>query len=154
MWVGETIADVVGYPLAGMFVASLLAALPLAFWLDAATYLASAVLLATIVVRAEDRERGGGRQRAEELHRTSSRRLAVPAQRDRAPREHDPGRDRAVHRRDPDGPDRRSTATRSTATVRSAIPAVYGFLEAGIGVGNLVGGFAIGLVGSGSRRVG
>ena len=51
MWVGETIADVIGFPLAGLFVASLVAALPLAFWLDAVTYLASAVLLATIVVR-------------------------------------------------------------------------------------------------------
>ena len=45
MWVGETIADVIGYPLAGLFVAALVNALPLAFWLDAATYLASAVLL-------------------------------------------------------------------------------------------------------------
>ena len=57
MWVGETIADVVGYPLAGLFVVLLAAALPLAFWLDAATYLASAVLL------GDDRRPARGRAR-------------------------------------------------------------------------------------------
>ena len=52
MWIGETIADViVGYPLAAIFVGFLGSALPLAFWLDAATYAASAALIATIVVR-------------------------------------------------------------------------------------------------------
>ena len=52
MWVGETIADVIGYPLAGLFVALLGSAVPLAFWVDSATYLASAALLGTIVVGA------------------------------------------------------------------------------------------------------
>ena len=51
LWVGETIADVLSFPIAGLFVVFLAEALPLAFWLDAATYLASAVLLGTIVVR-------------------------------------------------------------------------------------------------------
>jgi MFS family permease len=41
LWVGETIADVLGYPLAAMFVTTLGAAVPLAFWVDSATYLAS-----------------------------------------------------------------------------------------------------------------
>jgi MFS family permease len=50
MWVGETIADVVNYPIAGLFVVFLASSLPLAFWFDAVTYLASALLLATIVV--------------------------------------------------------------------------------------------------------
>jgi MFS family permease len=50
MWVGETIADVVNYPLAGLFVLFLGGSAVLAFWLDAVTYLASAVLLATMVV--------------------------------------------------------------------------------------------------------
>ena len=50
MWVGETIADVVDYPLAGLFVLFLADSLPLAFWFDAATYLVSAALLATMVV--------------------------------------------------------------------------------------------------------
>ena len=52
LWVGETIADVIGYPLAGIFVALLGSAVPLAFWVDSATYLASAALLGTIVVNA------------------------------------------------------------------------------------------------------
>ena len=49
-WVAETLADVIGYPLAGLFVAFLGRALPLAFWLDAATYVASAILIGTMVV--------------------------------------------------------------------------------------------------------
>jgi MFS family permease len=49
-WVAETLADVIGYPLAGLFVAFLGSALPLAFWFDAATYVASAVLIATMAV--------------------------------------------------------------------------------------------------------
>ena len=48
--VGETLAEVVNYPLAGLFVLFLASSLPLAFWLDAATYLASAALLATMIV--------------------------------------------------------------------------------------------------------
>jgi MFS family permease len=50
MWIGETIADVIGYPLAAIFVGFLGSALPLAFWFDAASYAASAALIATIVV--------------------------------------------------------------------------------------------------------
>ena len=44
-WLGETVADVIGYPLAGLFVAFLAGALPLAFWFDSATYVASAALI-------------------------------------------------------------------------------------------------------------
>ena len=50
LWVGETFADIVGYALAGIFVAFLGSQLPLAFWIDAVTYIGSALLLATIVV--------------------------------------------------------------------------------------------------------
>src|SRR5207247_8104230 len=45
-WIAETLADVIGYPLAGLFVAFLGSALPLAFWFDAAAYVASAGLIA------------------------------------------------------------------------------------------------------------
>jgi MFS family permease len=51
LWVGETMADVIGFPLAGLFVALVADAVPLAFWFDAATYLASALLLSTLVAR-------------------------------------------------------------------------------------------------------
>lgn len=50
MWVAETIADVINYPLAGLFVVFLRDSLALAFWFDSVTYLASAGLIATIFV--------------------------------------------------------------------------------------------------------
>ena len=48
--IAETFADIGGFALAGLFVALLGSQLPLAFWVDAATYVASAVLIATIAV--------------------------------------------------------------------------------------------------------
>src|SRR5206468_10194690 len=57
LWGGETFADVIGYPLAGLFVGFLGTALPLAFWIDAATYGASAILIASIAVPAVRRTR-------------------------------------------------------------------------------------------------
>src|SRR4029079_11127435 len=50
LWVGETFADIVGYALAGIFVALLRDQLPVAFWVDSVTYLASAVLISAIAV--------------------------------------------------------------------------------------------------------
>ena len=63
MWVGETLADVVNYPLAGLFVVFLAASLPVAFWLDAVTYLASAVLIGSIAVPPMIRKARDGRRR-------------------------------------------------------------------------------------------
>ncbi len=63
MWLGDTMADIVGYPLAGLFVAFLGAGLPLAFWVDAGTYVASALLIASMAIpplhRAGERGRRG-----------------------------------------------------------------------------------------------
>ena len=50
MWVAENFADIGGYVLAGLFVALLGSQLPLAFWVDAVTYIASALLVASIAV--------------------------------------------------------------------------------------------------------
>jgi DHA3 family macrolide efflux protein-like MFS transporter len=50
LWVGETFADIGGYVLAGLFVALLGSQLPLAFWVDSVTYVASAILIASIAV--------------------------------------------------------------------------------------------------------
>ena len=50
IWTGETLADIAGYPLAGVFVAVLGTNLALAFWVDALTYVVSAVLLAGLVI--------------------------------------------------------------------------------------------------------
>ncbi len=49
-WTGETLADIAGYPIAGLFVAFLGTSIGLAFWLDAATYVISAVLLLAITI--------------------------------------------------------------------------------------------------------
>jgi MFS family permease len=49
-WTSETLADLIGYPLAGVFVAYLGASLPVAFWADAATYLVSAIVILGIAI--------------------------------------------------------------------------------------------------------
>ncbi|MEA2026965.1 MAG: MFS transporter, partial [Chloroflexota bacterium] len=58
IWTGETIADIGGYPLAGVFVAFLGGNLALAFWVDAMTYIVSAVLLAGLLIPPVAREAG------------------------------------------------------------------------------------------------
>jgi MFS family permease len=65
-WVAETLADVLLYPLAGLFVFFLAKSLALAFWFDSVTYLASAILLSTIVVPPLARRARGTRARAGE----------------------------------------------------------------------------------------
>lgn len=49
-WTSETLADLVGYPIAGVFVAYLGASLPVAFWADAATYLVSAIVILGLTI--------------------------------------------------------------------------------------------------------
>jgi DHA3 family macrolide efflux protein-like MFS transporter len=50
MWVADTVSDLAGYGLGGLFVAFLGPALALAFWLDGASYLASAALVAVVAI--------------------------------------------------------------------------------------------------------
>jgi len=50
MWIADTVSDLVGYSLGGLFVAFLGSSLALAFWIDGASYLASAALVAAIVI--------------------------------------------------------------------------------------------------------
>jgi MFS transporter, DHA3 family, macrolide efflux protein len=50
MWVADTVSDLVGYGLGGLFVAFLGSSLVMAFWLDGASYLASAGLVAAVVI--------------------------------------------------------------------------------------------------------
>lgn len=146
LWVGETIADVIGYPLAGLFVALLGSAVPLAFWVDSATYLASAALLASIAVprvvrsRAADGERGP-RFAAElaagwQFLRHEAVLLANTVQ--GAVGQFSLGLSIALT------PSFVQTAFSSSGF---AWQASYGFLETGIGLGNLIGGFVVGLVG-------
>jgi len=147
MWVAETFADIGGYVLAGLFVALLGSQLPLAFWADAVTYVASALLIASISVApikrtaqeiairgegflAELREgwrflRGETVLLANTLQATVGQFMLgiflaltpVYAQ------------------------DSIDAGTLSASTA-------YSFIEGAIGAGNLIGGFAIGLIGS------
>jgi MFS family permease len=147
LWVGETIADVIGYPLAGIFVALLGAAVPLAFWVDAATYLASAALITTIVVEARSSSEAGETRPREgfvaeleagwQFLRREAVLLANTLQ----------------------GAVGQFSLGIAIALTPSFVQmtfnasgfgwqAAYGFLETGIGVGNLIGGFLIGLVGA------
>lgn len=50
IWTGETLADIAGYPLALVLLLMMGNDYALAFWLDAATYLISAVLIAGMVI--------------------------------------------------------------------------------------------------------
>jgi MFS transporter, DHA3 family, macrolide efflux protein len=146
LWIAEVAADVVGYPLAAVFVAALGTALPLAFWIDAATYVGSAVLLTAVIVPPRVREQRVGvpRNFRAELNdgwrflRNEKTLFANTIQ-----------------------------ATIGQITIGGTIAlsvvyaervldgsfgfdfsAIYGFLETGIGLGNLIGGFVIGLIGA------
>ena len=143
-WLGDTLADIVGYPLAGLFVAFLGSALPLAFWVDAGTYAASAVLIASMAVPALRRPAGrsgapdflGELKEGWRFLRGESVLLANTLQ--GAVGQFTVGVLLAL------------TPIYATEIERGRIDAssAYGFLETAIGVGNLVGGVAIGLVGA------
>jgi MFS family permease len=155
MWVGETLADVIGYPLAGIFVVALGNAVPLAFWVDGATYVASAILLSAIIVRAITQEEAradaeakagepgarfrfiGELQSGYRFLRSESRLLANTIQ--AAIGQITVGVGIALT----------PSYARSVAAADAiGWEAVYGFLETGIGLGNLAGGFVIGMIGA------
>ena len=50
MWIADTVSDLAGYGLGGLFVAFLGSALSLAFWIDGASYLASGALVASVTI--------------------------------------------------------------------------------------------------------
>jgi MFS family permease len=168
MWVGETMADVVGFPLAGLFVVALGRALPLAFWLDAATYVGSAALLSTIVV---------GALRADSPSNTEPARVGdtgtseSPAAAD-LPDDLEPG---IIGELKAGWRFLRGEPTLLANTIQASIAqlmvgilialtpvyalrvfgsqpigwqAVYSFIETGQSLGSLVGGFVIGLIGA------
>ena len=177
LWVGETLADVIGYPLAGLFVVALGPALPIAFWLDGATYAASAVLLGTLVVRTFDSEReavDGGTEApttAEVLAASGVTPHADPGATDPVADDLAPG---FLGELKAGWRFLRGEPVLLANTVQAAIAqltvgvllaltpvyakhvfgegqlgweAVYAFIETGVGAGNLLGGFMIGLIG-------
>ncbi len=150
LWVGETMADVIGFPLAGLFVALVADAVSIAFWFDGATYLASALLLSTLIPRPMPKEptldtagepapsgfRGelvaGWRFLRNEPVLLANTLQAVVAQLTIG------------------------VLIGQTAVFAERVfgsqgfdwRAVYGFIEGSQGAGNLIGGFVIGLIGA------
>ncbi|HEY2887245.1 MAG TPA: MFS transporter [Candidatus Limnocylindrales bacterium] len=177
IWLAETFADIGGFALAGLFVALLGSQLPLAFWVDAATYLASAVLIATIAVAPLRRGLSAVEAAAAEA--------AALAEAESPPL----GADTAPAWPEADAPRSpgylaelregwrflRNDAVLLANTLQAAVAqlmlgiflaltpvyadhltdragfdatAGYSFMEGSIGAGNLIGGFVIGLIGS------
>lgn len=165
MWVGETFADIGGYVIAGLFVALLGSQLPLAFWMDSVTYVASALLIASISVAPLDKARravGVGVMAASEAAGASAGRFrrAVAAIRAELTEGWRFLRDEPVLLANT----LQATAGQFMLGIFLVLTPVYaaevldrgafsdreayGFLEGALGLGNLVGGFLIGLVGS------
>ena len=151
LWIGETMADVIGFPLAGLFVAVFADAVSIAFWFDGATYLASALLLSTLIPRPVKTEAPTGATATDQptdgfrgellagwrFLRNESVLLANTLQ----------------------GAVAQSTVgllIGQTAVYAERVfgeqgfdwEAVYGFIEGSQGAGNLIGGFVIGLIGA------
>ena len=142
-WLAETLADIVGYSLAGLFVAFLGAWIPLAFWLDAATYLISALLILTITVPPVVRtlvEAGEGvlseLRTGWRFLRTERALLTNTAQ--AAVAQFGAGILISVTL---------IYVQRALELGTLASPTVYALMEAGLGLGNLVGGLLIGIIG-------
>ena len=148
LWTSETLADLAGYPIAGLFVAILGSALTIAFWADAASYLVSGVVILGLVIPpvvhaaapsvagrigpfARDFREGMGFLRRQPalwqntlvtaLAQMSTGALVALA---------------LVY------------AARALDTSTIAYPTNYTTLETAIGLGNLIGGLAVGLIGS------
>ena len=148
-WLNETLADVVGYPLAGLFVAFLGTALPLAFWLDAVSYVASALLVVAVVIPPVVRSVGS----ADPIPGLAGIRDDLLA-------------GWRFLRREPVLLANTLQAIAGQLTIGATIAltplyakvvlrlgsldwtAAYAFIETAIGVGNLLGGFVIGLLGA------
>ena len=147
LWIGETSADIVGYALAGLFVAFLGPSLPLAFWVDAATYVASAVLIGTIVVaplravvgEAAARSAGFTAELREGWRFLRSETVLLANTLQATVAQFMLG----------------IFLTLTPIYARDAIhaagvsgTAAYSFIESAIGAGNLLGGFVVGLIGA------
>ena len=167
MWVGETLADVINYPLAGLFVLFLSSSLPIAFWFDAATYLASAALLTTIIVppllhRASgEGEPAGASDEDGEAHEAPVTAASLVA--DMKVGWTFLRHETVLLANTIQGAAGQFAAgiltagslvlaQQITATKGDAYIATYAFMETSIGLGNLVGGFALGLLAGRARK--
>ncbi len=151
MWVGETVADVLGYALAGLLVVAIGAALPLAFWLDSATYLASAVLLASLVVKRRTDHVDGDATDPQAEPRGYFAQMRAGFDFLRADSALFANTIQAAFAQGTVGALGALTATYALQVFAAGTldwKAVFGFLETSVGAGNLVGGFVIGLLGA------
>ena len=162
MWVGETLADVINYPIAGLFVVFLQSSLALAFWFDAVTYLASAALLATMVVPPLVRRRSRAGRGRVPTRRAPRPRGAAPEARPSMVDDLKAGWAFLRHETVLLANTLQGTAGQfslGVLTVASLILAreitpgtgdayrgTYAFMETAIGIGSLVGGFMLGAV--------
>lgn len=174
LWVGETIADVVNYPLAGLFVVFLAGSLPIAFWFDAASYLASAALLSTIVVPPLLRRTGSaapglqGFEAAERAAEAAAQAEAGGGGKSTVAGDLKAGWAFLRHETVLLANTVQGTAGQfaiGIVTVASLVLAqqitpgegsayrgTYAFMETAIGLGNLIGGFVLGLVATRVRK--
>jgi MFS family permease len=158
-WIAETFADIGGYPLAAIFVAFLGEALPLAFWLDGISYVASAVLIGSMAVPALRRRAAGttgagataGADGAEEPKPDFRREMLEGWNFLRHETVLLANTIQGVVGQFALGATIAITALYATVSLdRGDVPAMaaYGFLETGVGVGNLIGGFIVGIIGA------
>lgn len=150
LWIGETMADVIGFPLAGLFVALVADAVSIAFWFDGATYLASALLLSTLIPRPVETEAPSGAKAEPEPEGFRAELVAGWRFLRNEP---------VLLANTLQGVVAQLTIgvlIGQTAVFAERVfggqgldwRAVYGFIEGSQGAGNLIGGFVIGLVGA------
>lgn len=151
-WTADTLADLCGFPVAGIFVAVLGADLALAFYVDSATYILSALLIAGIAVAPLVRETApklGG------AIRTFANELADGWRFLR-------GQPALIQNTLISALAQMSVGVTLALTVvyaRDALdgrlipyPQNYAAIETAIGIGNLVGGLAVGMLGARLRK--
>jgi MFS transporter, DHA3 family, macrolide efflux protein len=142
-WLAETLADIVGYGLAGLLVLALGANFVLAFWFDAATYVVSAALIASIAIplvvhRTDPSERTfrGDFLEGWRFLRNDAVLFANTLQ--------------GIAGQMAIGVLLALSAIYAFTVIKGgSFPGatIYAFLEGAIGVGNLIGGIAIGVIG-------
>jgi MFS transporter, DHA3 family, macrolide efflux protein len=147
-WLAELLADIVGYGLAGLLVAVLGTNYALAFWFDAATYVASAALIASIaiplVVRRTDPEERTFRSDFLEGWRFLRNDPVLFA-----------NTLQGIAGQMAIGVMLPLSAIYALTVIRGGSihgAAVYPILEGAIGIGNLIGGIAIGIIGQRVRK--
>ena len=150
-WTADTLADIMGFPIAGLFVAFLgteATQLSLAFFVDSATYVLSAVLLATIAVAPLTRHVLATTTSA---LRTFVNELAEGWQFLRAQPSLIQNTFISVIAQMTAGVTLALTVVYARDTLDGSVvpyPQNFAAIETAIGVGNLVGGLAVGLIGS------